>query len=74
MRVAFMPGQAEGAWPNGTRVAKIRSDPDDGHQDGAEATILSSHVFADTTIYFVRWDDMAAPVMILGDRVRLIER
>jgi hypothetical protein len=37
-----MVGGDEGEWPNGTRVRKINSEPDDTHQDGAECTIVGA--------------------------------
>lgn len=35
-------GQAEGAWPNGTTVAKANSQPDDGTPDGTLGRIIGS--------------------------------
>lgn len=78
----FTRQQAEGALSNGTRVAKINSENGDGHQDGAEGTILGSIGPADADIqaefgaefaYFVEWDDQPkTAVGITSNRVRSV--
>lgn len=61
--------EAVGAMPNGTRVRKVISKPEDGHRDGALATIIGSFAAGDGApinvkghlvryFYFVEWDDM----------------
>ncbi|KKK55006.1 hypothetical protein LCGC14_1893820, partial [marine sediment metagenome] len=35
-------GGDEGEWAKGTRVRKIKSKPDDAHQDGAEGVIVGA--------------------------------
>ena len=35
-------GKDEGWWPKRTRVEKIRSEPGDGHQDGALGSIVGA--------------------------------
>jgi len=67
----FTRHQAEGAWANGTRVAKQNSEPGDANRNGNLGTILGSfkrpaeetgrpdHDFTDVTYcYFVEWDSM----------------
>jgi len=54
--------QADGAWPNGARVYKVNSQPDDATPDGTGGTILGSVDVRDmkkaaTFAYFVIWDD-----------------
>jgi len=63
--------QAPGALPNGTRVRKIASEPNDTHRDGALATVLGS-VFAPKvgTGYFIEFDDNPKQaVFVAGHRV-----
>jgi hypothetical protein len=70
-------GQAEGALPNGTRVRKINSKPDDTHRDGALATILGSLAVPESSHigYFVEWDDLpGVPVAIADFRVEEVRR
>lgn len=59
----FTDQQAPGAWPNGTRVAKVRSDESgDLHAPGTLGTILGSIGFPKIGLaYFVEWD--ASPRM-----------
>ncbi len=64
--------------PNGTRVEKIRSAPDDTHRDGAIARVVEAigptppdcevpGVFG----YFVEWSDLpGVKVFIAGTRIR----
>lgn len=70
--------QAPGAWPNGTRVSKINTEPVDIHPDGALATIIGSiGPFADMPslyAYCVEWDDHTGlPVWISAHRLALLE-
>lgn len=55
----FTRNEAPGAMPNGTRVAKTRSEHGDSHPDGSLGTVLGSFrepaVYPDT-FYFVEWD------------------
>lgn len=49
--------EAPGALPNGTRVRKVETEPEDAHPIGSLATVLGSvyhavHGFG----YFVEWD------------------
>lgn len=60
----YMPGEAPGALPNGTRIRKVNSEPGDSSPDGALGTVQSS--VENTTdqfpgcrfAYFVEWDHM----------------
>lgn len=61
----FFPGyhglhvrdELPGAMPNGTRVRKVGSKPDDTHPDGALATVLGSWAHPEIGFgYFVEWD------------------
>jgi hypothetical protein len=70
---------SEQPWAPGTRVEKTLSKPDDGHPDGARATVLWSlgplhkdagEFPAGTYGYFVRWDDFPDPVFVVGTRIR----
>jgi len=69
----FTREQFKGAIPNGTKVKKVNSQANDGHQDGALATIVGSigtpkpiEVQGITVrcAYFVIWDDM--PKRVVG--------
>lgn len=61
---AWLAGQAEGALPKGTRIAKSAYEENDAHQIGDRGTVISSigpmpyggreKVY----MYFVEWDDM----------------
>lgn len=42
MKVEVYVGRDKGRWPRGTRVRKIRSEPEDTHRDGALATIVGA--------------------------------
>lgn len=66
-------------YPEGARVKKTRSQPDDAHADGARATIVKYLGCASPVggvpehCYFVVWDDMPGlPVAIIGSRIRLM--
>ena len=53
---------ATGAYPNGTRVVKVREDPSgDLHPIGARATVIGSlgpvNVFGEEFGYCLLWDD-----------------
>ena len=66
--------QAPGAWPNGTRVAKVNTGKGDSHGDGALATVLGSHKLdIGGTGYCVEWDDApGAPVWIVAHRLERV--
>jgi hypothetical protein len=53
----FTTEQAEGAWPTGTHVIKIKAEPGDKHPVGATATVLGSIGAPGVGLgYFVEWD------------------
>ena len=72
--VEYVAGQAEGAYPNGSRVRKVWSDQGDSHQVGALATVVSSVVCpgvpgTDKAIgYFVCWDDAPGLPCFVADK------
>lgn len=64
---AFTRNQVDGAWPNGSRVIKIKSETGDTHRVGERATVLGSMFHADVSphvFYFIEWD--ASPGMAVG--------
>jgi len=67
-------GQAEGAIPNGTRVEKVKSDPDDGHQDGDTATVRGSiSTFENRYLYAVEFDDVpGVKIVIISSRIGVL--
>lgn len=67
---------ASGALRNGTRIQKIRSDPDDTHKDGDEGAVYGSmHVLGPIYFYYVKWDDMPhIPVGVASFRIKPIEK
>jgi hypothetical protein len=67
--------QASGALRIGTRVEKINSKHGDSHANGARGTVASSvrpEMWQGrvTQGYFVVWDDYAASVLVMDDRIR----
>ncbi len=70
--VNFIGHHAPGAWPIGTRVAKIHSAPGDTHPDGAQARVIGSAGPADGRFgYMVVWDDLpGVPVFVDGARLQ----
>ena len=68
--VVFTRDQAPVAIPNGTRVVKVCSAPDDAHQDGDPGVVIGSTGSGDALIYFVAWDDMPhVPVGVAEGRI-----
>ena len=71
--VGYLPGQAPGAIPNGTRIRKSASEDGDVTPIGTQGNVLASHEFTpemlarvrrgspgtpDTAfLYFVEWDN-----------------
>lgn len=58
--VMFVTTEAGGAWPNGSTVAKVNSQPDNATENGALATILGSIDVRDQGgparfAYFLEW-------------------
>lgn len=68
---AFTRNQAREAFPNGTRVYKVKSKPNDIHQDGSTATVLGSIYVPDLgCLYFVEFDsEPRVAVSIAGFRI-----
>lgn len=77
---AFSRSQAEGAWPNGSRIVKTNGADDDGTPDGTEGTVLGSmyhpeHGYA----YWIEYDDKPRCAVLTavrggkGDRLELRE-
>ena len=55
----FTTDEAEGAYPNGTRIRKINADRTDPHRNGATGRVLGSLHHAPLGLaYFIEWDDM----------------
>ena len=56
----FDNGQVEGAYPNGARVRKVRSEPGDSQPIGTLGTVLGSidPLMTRGVAYFVEWDSM----------------
>ncbi len=55
--VGFLPGEAEGAIPNGTPIVKVASESGDGHPIGTKGTVIASHAFTDEMYAMVLRDD-----------------
>ena len=57
--------QADGAWPNGTRVVKVLTEEGDSHQTGDMGTVIGSieappdvaRLYDAGYFYFIEWDD-----------------
>lgn len=72
---AFTFRQYPGAYPNGTRVKKVRGEPGDKHSLGAKATVLCSAVRMPwgSLGYFVEWDDLPQhAAFIVGDKLGVV--
>lgn len=70
--------QAEGAWPNGTRVIKAHKNKGDSHDIGALATVIGSYKSPENNMiaYFLIWDDtpgLPSCCMHVDGRLRLAE-
>lgn len=75
--MAFISGEAPGAFPNGTRVVKCNSG-EKGHPDGTRGRILASHSVAEFApqfletmgpfSYFVEWDPTPGVPVGCGSR------
>lgn len=82
-RALYLIGQADGAIPNGRRIIKQTSDPDDAHAVGCEGIVLSSIATPAELIgnpatlgpqgqqirfgYFIAWDDMPTIPVMTSD-------
>lgn len=81
----FLPGEAPGAIPNGRRIVKVASAPDDANPNGTGGKVVASHAFpADAAaklarerneaperfVYFVEWDTLpGVPVFVRGSKI-----
>jgi hypothetical protein len=75
----YLPGEAEGAYPIGTRIVKVRLEEGDGTPLGTGGEVIASHyaghipptdgVTPATYFYFVMWDDFPAPVGVLDWKI-----
>lgn len=77
MSIYHTDKEAFGALPNGTRVVKKNSEPDDAHTDGETGTIRGSIGAAGSADgicygYFVEWDNLPGiPVFIVDTRIEV---
>jgi hypothetical protein len=56
-RGLFTREEVAGAYSNGTRIVKIKKDPDDARPIGTRGTVLGSIKVGDMpTCYFIEWD------------------
>jgi len=74
--ILYVTNQAVGAFPNGSRVRKVTSDPGDTHKIGDQARVIGSvgpaPEFGGEYGYYVNWDDMPdVPVFIRGRKLAL---
>jgi len=71
----FTRDSYEGAIPNGTRIMKQNSKPDDGNQDGTLGTVLGSIGHPEAGIgYFVEWDTAPKTAVFIQDkRIKVAE-
>lgn len=75
----YLPGEAEGAYPNGTRVTKVDAEEGDGTALGMGGVVLSSLDARDIEVggietkvdyfYFVKWDDFPQPIGIVDWKI-----
>jgi hypothetical protein len=67
----FTTDQAEGAYPNGTRVRKVNADSGDQTRNGAIGTVLGSITGRGMLGYFIEWDAMPRAAFFLAShRIR----
>lgn len=55
----FTRHEYPGAYPNGTRVVKVKSEEEDSTPEGTYGTVLGSigHKDLDHMMYFIEWDN-----------------
>lgn len=72
LAVMAFNGEAVGAIPNDTRVAKINSEPGDSFPDGTQGTVLASALVGElgTFGYYVAFDPRPLPCFIAGYRIK----
>ena len=76
---AYLPGEALGAYQNGTRIVKVRMEEGDRTVLGTGGKVISSHYVGDVPVpevpehveyfYFVVWDDFPHPVGIMDYKI-----
>lgn len=69
--------EAPGAFPNGTEVIKVNSEPGDGHPDGTEGVVIGSigpqymeKFGRDMLAYFVEWNGTPMPIGTVDIKVK----
>lgn len=76
--LGYISGEAEGAYPNGTRIVKIESEESDSTPVGSGGEVIASHYVGDipppagverpvTYFYFVTWDWLPAVPVGISD-------
>lgn len=75
----YLPGQAEGAYPNGTRIVKVRKEAGDLTAIGVKGEVIASHDVKEIDMpnkregteffYFVKWDTFEYPVGVLDWKI-----
>lgn len=64
----FTTDRSEGAWANGTRIVKSKSEPGDATPNGTMGTVLGSiHHPEVGTAYFIEWDDRPKHAVLVCD-------
>lgn len=72
--IVYTTNQAAGAIANGTVVVKTDTVEGDGHKDGDRAVVVVGPIYqAGLPLYgyWVRWQDLDAPVFIQGNRIKV---
>lgn len=70
----FTTAQAEGALPNGTRIRKVRSEPNDANRDGATGRVLGSLAARGLLGYFIEWDAMPRLAVFVASHRIAVDR
>lgn len=70
----YVPGEAEGAIPNGAAIIKITFEQGDHNPIGTKGKVLASHGPIDLETgefgYFVEWDTLPGlPVFVRGRKI-----
>lgn len=75
---AYLPGEAAGAYSNGTRVIKVEFEEGDDTPLGTQGTVIASHAIPPGIeampedakfFYFIKWDDFPYPVGTLNWKI-----
>lgn len=72
----FTTARAPGAYPNGSRIRKVRSEPGDTTRDGATGRVLGSLAGGRGLLgYFIEWDALPqTAVFVAGWRIAVDHR